>query len=217
MTKPNPFTVPSFPADLAEIIDIHRNLFGGWVMVDPDPDDPDGGGPDDPDGGGPDDGEKLGESGLKTLQKERSKRKDLEKEVNALKAFQTQFTAAVSALTGADTGKAKPEEAMQQLIDRVDNLTHTNLVERVAREAKITEEDDIALLRKMSTEDEIRALAARLKPSDKTDADDTKTKDRRPRPDRSTGHGGGDNPARPGSVTEVMEARRKAREAKQSK
>lgn len=221
------FTLPGIPADLQETIDANRRLFAGWQMMATEPDndaddsDQDADGSDDADDSDNDAGDQLNAGGLKALQAERTQRKALQKEVGELKAFQQQFATFAAALGGADTAKtAKPEEALKALTETVGQLTHDNLVERIARKYQIEADADVNLLRAMRSEEDMQALAARLKPAagdgDKGDKKDAK-KDRKPRHDPSAGKGGGDDTGRAGSVAEVMEARRKAREAKNNK
>lgn len=217
---PNPFILPTIPAKLQAIIDADRERFAGWRMMA----DPPNAGEDGEDGAGADgeddadkdgkDGE-LGANGVKTLEKERTKRKALEKEVAGLKAFQTQFTQFVTGLTGGEQATTT-EEGLKKVTDQVSDLTHHLLVERVARENSITEADDVAMLSELKSEDAIRKLAARLKPADDKAGNGATTKPVRkaPRPDPSAGQGGGENGGKPGSVAEVMAARRAAREAK---
>lgn len=211
---PNPFTLPKIPAELQAIINADRERFAGWQMM------ADGAGDDkkdddkkDDDAGDDDAGDDtLGENGVKTLEKERTKRKALEKEVAGLKAFQAQFTQFVTGLTGDDKAPTT-EEGLKQLTEQVTALTHQNLVERVAREHGITAADDVEMLRELKTEDAIRKLAARLKPADDKGGDGD-AKGRKPKPDPSAGKGGGDGAGKPATVAEVMAARRAAREAK---
>ena len=221
---PNPFILPAIPAELQAIIDAYRERFAGWqVMADPPntnagKDGEDGAGADGADDADKDgeDGE-LGANGVKTLEKERTKRKALEKEVAGLKAFQTQFTQFVTGLTGGEQATTT-EEGLKKVTDQVSGLTHQLLVERVARENSITDSDDVAMLSELKSEEAIRKLAARLKPADdNAGGDGGKGKGggkQPPRPDPSAGKGGGDNAGKPGSVAEVMAARRGVREAK---
>lgn len=226
---PNPFILPKIPAELQAIIDADRERFAGWQMM---ADQAGAAGAGDAGGtggaaaggaaaaagastdtGAGDNDAELGANGVKTLEKERDRRKALEKEIAGLKAFQTQFTQFVTGLTGGEQATTT-EEGLKQLTDQVAALTRENLVERVAREHKIEDEADVELLRAMRSEAEVRALAARLAKAAADDAgDDTRTT-RKPRPDPSAGKGGGDAGGKPASVAEVMAARRAAREAK---
>lgn len=226
---PSPFTIrPTFPPDLRKTIDGHMALFEGFQMMADAANPPAGGTGTDTGGGTQPDGakkdaksdEELGEKGLKALQKERDARSALEKEVAALKAFQGQFTDMVATLSGKPAA-ATAEDAVKQLTDQVAALTHGNLVERVAREHGITDAADVTLLSAMQTEDAIRNLAARLKPTDDGKGGDKKDangkKATRPKPDPSAGAGGGDTSAKPTSVAQVMADRRAAREAASKK
>lgn len=208
----NPFNLPAIPAALQHIIDTDRERFAGWKMqADPADDGAAGGANDktDPDptkDTGKD--EPLGEAGKKTLDKERAQRKELEKQVAGLKAFQEGLAKLVSP---EGDEQVKPEDALAKLAEKVEKLTHSNLVKDIARETGISAKADLDLLSEMKSEDQIRALAERLKP-----ADDGKDKDKNTRqqyrPDPSAGKGGGEGKS--GSVAEVMAARRAAREAK---
>jgi hypothetical protein len=232
----NPFTLPTVPAALQAIIDADRERFAGWLMMADQAGAGDAGAAGgagaaagdagtnsggaatatDTGGAGKDGDETLGEAGKKTLDKERTQRKELEKEIAGLKAFQTKFTQFVTGLTGNEQATTT-EEGLKQLTDQVSALTHQNLVERIARENKIEDEDDVALLRAMRTEDEVRALATRLaKAAAAATVDDGKG-GRKPKPDPSAGKGGTGGTGgegKPASVAEVMAARRAAREAK---
>ena len=174
--------MPEIPADLAEIISTHKALFGGFRMADePDPKDPAKAGsedepPADPKSD-PKDDEALGAAGKAALVKEREARKALEKQFDALKA----------ALGGG--AEVKPEDAIKALADKVGALEHQTLVERVARDNKITAEEDVKLLSAMRSEEEIRALAQRLATTE--EPADGKGKEK-PRPDPSAARGGGD-------------------------
>ena len=211
----NPFTLPPIPAELRAIIDADRERFAGWTMMADPPDGGDGTNP--PDGGDgagagtekkkgeaggkkPDDtDEVLGEAGKKALDAERAKRKELEKELAGVKAFQD----GLAKLVNPDGDpKVTPEAAIQQLNDKVEALTHSNLVKDIAREFGITDKDDIDLLAELKTEDRIRGLAERLKPADDGGNDDGKKGKRGYRPDPSAGKGGG------GAKTDPREAGR---------
>lgn len=210
----HPFVMPTIPAELAEIIATHKGLFGGFRMADdPDPKDPAKTDPPkvDPPAdpkADPKDGEALGEAGKAALVKEREARKALEKQLADLTPLKGTIDAMRAALGGGN--EVKPEDALKALTDKVGALEHQTLVERVARDHKITSEEDVKLLSAMRSEDEIRALAKRLAT---TEQPDDKDKGKKPRPDASAGKGGGDSAA-PKSVAEIQAARRAAREAK---
>ena len=203
---------PTIPTELAEIIAIHKSLFGGWTMTatppEPDPKQPDGTKPDDD--GGKDDGDKpLGPNGEKALAAERDARKKSDQKVAALEA---QFAKLAEAF-GVKPDESKPDGAdkVDALAKAVDTILHNSAVDRVARDHGITDADDLALLREQANEQAMERLATRLKPAT---GEDGKTKtSAAPRPDRSAGKGGGDSGGAKQSVSQVMAERRKAREA----
>lgn len=195
----HPFVMPTIPAELAEIIATHKGLFGGFRMADdPDPkdpaktDSPKVDPPDDPKAD-PKEDEALGEAGKAALVKEREARKALEKQLAELTPMKGTLDALRSALGGGS--EVKPEDALKALTDKVGALEHQTLVERVARDHKITAEEDVKLLSAMQSEDEIRALAKRLAT---TEEPDDKDKGKKPRPDASAGKGGGDSAGKTG-------------------
>ena len=202
---------PTIPTELAEIIAIHKSLFGGWTMTatppEPDPNQPDGTKPDE---GGKDDGDKpLGPNGEKALAAERDARKKSDQKVAALEA---QFAKLAEAF-GVKPDESKPDGAdkVDALAKTVDTILHNSTVDRVARDHGITDADDLALLREQANEQAMERLATRLKPAT---GEDGKTKtSAAPRPDRSAGKGGGDSGGAKQSVSQVMAERRKAREA----
>lgn len=221
----NPFILPPIPAELQAIIDADRERFAGWRMMADPPDGAGGAGKSDPpkkddppEAGKKDDpakkddaDEALGEAGKKALDAERAQNKELRQQLASVKAFQD----GLAKLVNPDGDpKVTPEDAIKQLGEKVEALTHANLVKDIAREFGITEKDDIDLLAELKTEDRIRGLAERLKPADNGGDDDGKKGKRGYRPDPSAGKGGGDNAGKPASVAEVMAARREARAAK---
>ena len=218
----NPFVASKIPAELAEIISTHQALFGGFTMV-ADPADADNGaegGDDGADKGADDAGksdkdaksEELGAGGTAALKAERAARKALEKQLTELSGVKATLEAMKAAMAGKVEGK--PEDAVKELAQQVDDLKRQALVERVAREHKITSDEDVELLSAMRSEEELRALAVRLKPSDDAgDGKDDKKGGGKPRPDASRGQGGGDSAASK-SVAEIQAERRAAREAK---
>ena len=201
---------PTIPTELAEIIALHKSLFGGWTMTTPEPEPdpkPEGTKPDD---GGKDDGDKpLGPNGEKALAAERDARKKSDQKVAALEA---QFAKLAEAF-GVKPDESKPDGAdkVDALAKAVDTILHNSAVDRVARDHGITDADDLALLREQANEQAMERLATRLKPAT---GEDGKTKtSAAPRPDRSAGKGGGDSGGAKQSVSQVMAERRKAREA----
>lgn len=180
---------PLIPTELAEIIAIHKSLFGGWTMTEtppePDPNQPDGAKPDDD---GKDDGDKLlGPNGEKALAAERDARKKSDQKVAALEA---QFAKLAEAF-GVKPDESKPDGAdkVDALAKAVDTILHNSAVDRVARDHGITDKDDLALLAEQATGEAMEKLAKRLQPA-KNDDDGTKSKRRTPPPDHTQGRGG---------------------------
>ena len=181
---------PTIPTELAEIIAIHKSLFGGWTMTatppEPDPNQPDGAKPDDD--GGKDDGDKpLGPNGEKALAAERDARKKSDQKVAALEA---QFAKLAEAF-GVKPDESKPDGAdkVDALAKAVDTILHNSAVDRVARDHGITDKDDLALLAEQATGEAMEKLAKRLQPA-KNDDDGAKPKRRPPAPDHTQGRGG---------------------------
>lgn len=181
---------PTIPTELAEIIAIHKSLFGGWTMTatppEPDPNQPDGAKPDDD--GGKDDGDKpLGPNGEKALAAERDARKKSDQKVAALEA---QFAKLAEAF-GVKPDESKPDGAdkVDALAKAVDTILHNSTVDRVARDHGITDKDDLALLAEQATGEAMEKLAKRLQPA-KNDDDGAKPKRRPPAPDHTQGRGG---------------------------
>ena len=181
---------PTIPTELAEIIALHKSLFGGWTMTEtppePDPNQPDGAKPDDD--GGKDDGDKpLGPNGEKALAAERDARKKSDQKVAALEA---QFAKLAEAF-GVKPDESKPDGAdkVDALAKAVDTILHNSAVDRVARDHGITDKDDLALLAEQATGEAMEKLAKRLQPA-KTNDDGTKSKRRPPAPDHTQGRGG---------------------------
>lgn len=181
---------PTIPTELAEIIALHKSLFGGWTMTatppEPDPNQPDDAKPDDD--GGKDDGDKpLGPNGEKALAAERDARKKSDQKVAALEA---QFAKLAEAF-GVKPDESKPDGAdkVDALAKAVDTILHNSTVDRVARDHGITDKDDLALLAEQATGEAMEKLAKRLQPA-KNDDDGAKPKRRPPAPDHTQGRGG---------------------------
>lgn len=209
---------PTIPTELAEVIALHRELFGGFKMTaappEADPKPADDGAK--KDAGNEKESDKkaeqdkpLGPNGEKALAAERDARKKSDAEVAALK---TQMSRLAEAF-GVKPADSKPdgEDKVDALAKAVDTILHNSAVDRVARDHGITDANDLALLREQANEQAMERLATRLKPAT---GEDGKTKtSAAPRPDRSAGKGGGDSGGAKQSVSQVMAERRKAREA----
>lgn len=181
---------PTIPTELAEVIAIHKSLFGGWTMTEtppePNPNQPDGTKPDAD--GGKDDGDKpLGPNGEKALAAERDARKKSDQKVATLEA---QFAKLAEAF-GVKPDESKPDGAdkVDALAKAIDTILHNSAVDRVARDHGITDKDDLALLAEQATEQAMEKLAKRLQPA-KNDDDGAKPKRRPPAPDHTQGRGG---------------------------
>lgn len=200
---------PAIPSELKATIDGHMRLFRGWLMKAEDTDPKDK-------GATPEDGdENLGEGGKKALEAERAARRALEKRVAELDGTKATLDALKAAL-GPEASKDDPEVAVRAVTDKVEKLERQLLVERVAREHKITSADDIKLLGDLTSEEQVRSWAKRLAPGDSDEGDDKDKGNggrRRPKADPSAGKGGeGSNS--PKSIAELRAERRAAREPK---
>lgn len=178
---------PRDAAWLAETFARNTARFGGFkMMADDNGDDADKGGDDKPKSGKADDkakdDEPLGEPGKKALDAEREARKKLEAELAGLKR------GLLTAIGGdADDKSDDAADAVTKIQQRLDEMQHENVVLALANEHKITDADDLALLRGTTDAEALKRLAARLAPSD----DDEGGRQRRPKPDRSQGGGDG--------------------------
>lgn len=153
-------TAPATPAELQQIIDLHRDMFGGWTMMADEAADsattspasqPQDGAPQPPASDARD--EQLGDGGKKALDAERRRARDLEKALKAANdklaviedAEKTELQRATDAATKA---QQEAESARQELAR-----------ERIARKHRLSD-DDTALL--SGSEEQMEALAARL-------------------------------------------------------
>ena len=151
-----PFVMPAMPADLAEVINLHREMFGGYRMEATTPlpaDEPpvDGAPPaNEPPATGDDE---LGEAGKKALAAERKAARDALARANAAEArLQAIEDAGKTELQKATDAAAKAQREAEQ--------TRQELArERVARKHQLSD-DDTALL--SGDEEQMERLAARL-------------------------------------------------------
>ena len=144
------------PADLAEVIALHGEMFGGWVMesTDPPPAEPPVTEPEPPSESAVEDGdEQLGEPGKKALAAERKAARDAQRRLAEAEAkLQAIEDAGKTELQKATDAAAKAQtdadDARQQLAR-----------ERVARRHSLSDED-VELL--SGDEEQMERLAARL-------------------------------------------------------
>ena len=134
--------------------------------------------------------EPLGAASVKALQQEREARGELEKQ---LKAMQDQFAGLAEAFGVKAEKGAKPDETVARLTQTVGDIQKSLQVERLARQNRITDEDDIATLLAVSDEGARAKLAARLAPADP--GPDNEPRPRIPKPDATQGPKG--DPAKP--------------------
>lgn len=210
------------PRDAAWLTDTfarNRALYAGFRMEDDsdkDGDKPDGEKDQKPDGdkgGGSDDADKdkgdkpLGENGEKALRAERDARKALESQLSDLKK------GLLTALGGDAEKDAEDGDAVAKIQQRLDDMQHENTVLALANEHRITDKDDLDLLRATKDTGALTKLAARLA-TDEDDKTDGGSKKRTPKPDRSQG-GGDDADTKPSVARgrEMFAASRKKKSA----
>ncbi len=227
MSNHHPFTAPFSPSlalaiSPSDILDFHRSTFGDCRMEDdggnkggdggtgsdkPDPADKDKGGDSDKD-------KPLGPNGEKALNAERDARQKAEREAKQSREKVDSILAAFKNALGIEDDKGSDaDDVAARLQERIDSLERGNLVERIARHHKITEDADIEFLKSAKDEEAMTALARRLAPSGGDAGDDNGNGPARnnPRPDPNQGKRG-DSGARATSVAQVMADRRAARE-----
>lgn len=160
-----------YPADLAEIIQTHRELFGGYVMQDDGEQSEASAEPaDKADEPADKADEPLGEKGLKALQAEREARKQLEAEIAKLKGSAGVLDDLRKALTpqGAEPDPqvdlaAQVAEMRKQLDAAAAKEAHSKLAVEVATAAGVTNASDVALIAAQTDKGAMEALALRLK------------------------------------------------------
>ena len=93
------------------------------------------------------DDEKLGENGLKALEREREQRKQLEQTVAQMKQAQESQTSALAEALGVKVDKKQSgDDIVSALQKQVADMQRDAAVNRIAREHQITDADDIALI-----------------------------------------------------------------------
>ena len=188
---PKPFIIPGAPQELLDIINARRaTIPHGMVMM---ADQPQADPPKTDSPAGPD-ADKATEDlgGFKSKLSKDSVLADLAAERQARKDLESKF-ARVAEAFGVKAEKGNPDDAVAQLTDVVGTIQSQLAVERLARQHKITAEDDIAALMAVSDTAAREKLAARLAPPD--DAPDNEPRPRAPKPDSTQGPKG--SPAKP--------------------
>lgn len=198
----------NMPAELAEIIAIHRREFGGFVMEElPNQSEPSAG-DNAGDSGKHDQGadgfksEHSKQSVLADLATARQERNELRAKVEKLEPLAAQLEKLTKALApeSEDGDEQATSDALAAIQKRLDEADLRASVEALARKHKIDSDEDVALLASISDAKQREALAARIAPGDQGNK-----KNWPPRPDPSIGKGGG-----AGSPRTVAEARKEA-------
>lgn len=190
---PNPFALPSMPAELAEVIAAHKALFGGFTMMADENTDPPGGDEstaDDKDAKGGDDfkSEHSKTAVLRDLATERDKRQALEAEVAKLAPLQKLVEALAPDAKGEDSTQAALDAFNKRLDDEVNARKAAEHRALVAEHAAGLSDEDKAILSEISDPDVMGKVAARMR--DAASAEQLGNARRNPRPDRSAGQGG---------------------------
>jgi hypothetical protein len=155
----------------------------------------------------------LGEGGKKALEAERENVKAEKAARLALEKQFTDFKASLLAGLGVkDEGaKSSTDDVLANVQKQLATMQRENLVLSVAGSHKITDEEDLGLLRDFKGDDEaLRKLAARLKPADEPADSQSQRKRRTPAPDHSQGQGNNAN-NKPGDAGRAEAARRFAK------
>lgn len=124
--------------------------------------------------------------------------RDLEDKLNGLRN-------GLAGLAGLEGKKASTDDLVANLTETVGTIKHELLVERVARENKIDNNDDLDLIRGLTDEEAMRKLAARLAASAEAA---TGGKPKSPKPDGSVGTGDGKPSVKAGEAGKAEAARR---------
>ena len=191
------------PADLAEVIATHRDIFGGFTMqadpveqqqdTDAPPADKDKSAEDDKDFKSPESKAAV----LADLRKERDKRQALEARVEKLAPLEKLAAALLpDEPTGGEDATAAAIKAIE---DRIAAAEHRALVAEASE--GLTDEDK-AILSKITDPELLASVAERLKRDASTDQQSGKSR-RLPKPDPSAGRGGSDEK----SLSSVAEGR----------
>lgn len=180
---------PRDTAWLANTMQRRRTEFGGWSMeADPSATPPAAPAPAEP--AKPADAA-LGEAGKRALDAERDARKEAEGKVKQLETdFGTMKSALLEAFGVKPEKGADTSDVLKQVQDQLSQMQRENAVLALANEHKITDKDDLDLLRATSDDSARSKLAARLAAK----AEDDK-KPGTPKPDATQGAKG--EPAKP--------------------
>lgn len=186
MTKP--FVVPGAPAELQAKINASHALWGGWRMMAVEAEET----PAENDGADEKSDEfKSQESKsavLADLAKERTARKTLQAEVDALKPLKDQMAALAAVFAPEQPADGDATAATLATIQaRLDQADRAALVEKVARKHSLTDDADVAILAAIGDPSAMEAAAKRLQAA-AAPADGRRI----PKPDRGLGHSGGD-------------------------
>lgn len=151
------------------------------------PTQPEGAKPDEGAGARPDDSNdaSLGEGGKKALEAERTARKKAEGDLSALRGEFDTLKASLAGALGVKPDGTTAEDAVAQLQQRLDAMQRDSEAYRLAAQHRITEQDDIDLLRSATDAEVMGKIAARL--AAKGGADGTPGT---PKPDATQGGSG---------------------------
>lgn len=177
---------------LAQTIHKRREQFAGWRM-EADPASSPGGDP--APGAAPGQAEKnepLGEGGKKALDAERDARKAAEQELTKLRGEFDSFKSALTEAVGIKPEKGKEDDTLTQVQRQLSQMQLENDVLRLATQHRITDSDDLDLLRSATDAQAREKLAGRL--AARADAETPGT----PKPDSTQGGKGDPAPADPG-------------------
>ena len=199
----------NMPAELAEIIAIHRREFGGFVMEKlPNQSEPSAG-----DNAGDSGKQDQGADGFKSehskqsvladLATARQERNELRAKVEKLEPLAAQLEKLTKALApeSEDGDEQATSDALAAIQKRLDEADLRASVEALARKHKIDSDEDVALLASIPDAKQREALAVRIAPGDQEPPKSRFFSG----PDPSIGKGGG-----AGSPRTVAEARKEA-------
>lgn len=147
---------------LSETMRKRSEQFGGWRMeADPTPDPSPT--PDPAPKGEQDKGDApLGEGGKKALDAERDARKAAEQELSKLRGEFDTFKSALTEAVGIKPEKGKETDTLTQVQQQLAQMQLENDVLRLATQHKITDSDDLDLLRSATDAQAREKLAGRL-------------------------------------------------------